>query len=101
MPARNPNKTPRSSIKNAIRALWLRSRERATALKREGYCCERCGIKQSAAKGREVKIEVHHRRGIDWDGITDLVAERVMQTPEDYEVLCKRCHDDHHGRTGR
>jgi predicted HNH restriction endonuclease len=97
---RSIEKTPRSRIKSAIRALWLRSRERATALKRQGYRCQRCGVKQSAAKGREVKVEVHHRHGIDWDGIVDLIAERVMQTPDDYEVLCKKCHDDHHDRGG-
>ncbi len=88
--------TPRSRIKNAIRQVWLRSRERAAALKREGYCCERCGIKQSRAKGKEVYVEVHHRKGIDWNGICDVVAERVLQTPDDLEVMCKDCHKKEH-----
>jgi 5-methylcytosine-specific restriction endonuclease McrA len=90
--------TPRSRVKNALRKLWLQSRERATALKREAYTCERCGIKQSTAKGREVKVQVHHRVGIDWEGLVDTIIERVLQTPDDLEVLCKTCHDkEHHG----
>lgn len=90
-----PN-TPRSRIKNALRMVWLRSRERAAAIKRESGCCQRCGLKGSKAKGREVDIVVHHREGIDWDGITDLVIQRVLQTPDKLEVLCRPCHDKEH-----
>jgi len=97
MGKRLPN-TPRSKIKGAIRQLWLRSRERAAALKREGYKCERCGAKQSRIKGKEVYLEVHHKDGIDWDGVVDIIAERILQTPENLEVTCKECHDKEHGR---
>jgi len=51
--------TPNSKIKAAVRSLFLRSRERAEAKKRDGYACKRCGKKQSKAKGREVSVEVH------------------------------------------
>ena len=97
---RKPN-TPRSKIRAALRALWMRCRERQAALKAAKYCCARCGIKQSKAKGREVKVEVHHKRGILWEEIIDLIAERLLQTPEDYEVLCERCHEAEHEEEGK
>jgi len=79
--------------------IWLRSRERSAALKREKYRCERCHVKQSKAKGREVKIEVHHRDGTDRAGIVDIIVERMLQTPDKFEVLCVPCHDKEHGKT--
>ncbi len=91
-----PERTKRAQVVSHLRLLWLRSNERAAALKREGYCCENCGAKQSKAKGREVKVEVHHVNGIDWSGVADLVIERVLQPPELLEVLCKKCHDEEH-----
>jgi len=48
------------------------------------------------AKGREVKICVHHTDGIDWDGIVDLIVDRVLQRPENYTVLCEECHKKEH-----
>jgi 5-methylcytosine-specific restriction endonuclease McrA len=95
MPKKLPS-TPRSHVKNALRRLWLRSRERAAALKREKYTCERCGRKQSRAKGKECYVQVHHRHGIDWDGIVDWIMSQVLQTPEDHEVLCEDCHTKEH-----
>jgi len=89
--------TPRSRVRAALRQVWLRSRERAAALKRETNHCERCGVKGSAAKGREVKLQVHHRDGIDWDGVIDLVFERVLVDPSGLEVLCEDCHEKEHG----
>ena len=88
--------TPRSRVKNALRQVWLRSRERAAALKRTGYCCERCGVKQTMAKGKEVRMEVHHRYGIDWDGVVDIIFARVLVPPEQLQVLCKDCHKQLH-----
>ncbi len=86
--------TPRSRIKNAIRQVFLRSRERATALKATGHRCARCGIKASQAKGREVKLQVHHVGGIDWDGVIDLVIARVLAVP--LVALCVDCHAKEH-----
>jgi predicted HNH restriction endonuclease len=88
--------TPRSRIKNALRTVWLRSRERAAAMKREGYTCQICGVKQSKAKGREVDVQVHHREPINWDGVVDIIVERVLQDPSRLVVLCKACHEGMH-----
>jgi 5-methylcytosine-specific restriction endonuclease McrA len=88
--------TPRSRVKAALRQVWLRSRERAAALKREGYCCERCHAKGSKAKGKEVALEVHHRNGINWDGVVDMVMARLLPDPAELEVLCTDCHDKEH-----
>ena len=96
MGRKDETRTPRSRVKNAIRQLWLRSRERAYAIKLAGRSCSKCHKKASVAKGREVKLEVHHTFGIDWDGLVDLIIDRVLQRPEDYTVLCKGCHKAHH-----
>lgn len=88
--------TPRSRIKNAIRQVFLRSRERAAALKATGHRCAKCGIKASEAKGRVVKLQVHHVNGIDWDGVVDLVYERVLAGQ--MQPLCVSCHGEQHGR---
>ena len=93
MPAKKPY-TTNSIIKHALRLVWLRSRERLAALRSTGYCCDKCGVKQSVAKGREVKIEVHHRAGIDWDGLCDLIRERLLHDPSRLQPLCKKCHDE-------
>ena len=86
--------TPNSQIKSALRKLWLRSRERSTALQNTGYCCSVCGIKQSVAKGREVRLDVHHLDGIDWQGVIDLIRERMLPSPDRLAPLCKACHED-------
>jgi 5-methylcytosine-specific restriction endonuclease McrA len=91
--------TPRTQIRAALRRLWLRSRERAAALRRTEYKCERCGIKQSRAKGKEVYVEVHHKDGVAWSDLVDLVFERLLPSdPEKLEVLCKECHKQEHDR---
>ena len=90
---KKPN-TPRSRIKAAIRKLWLRSRERAKALKDSGYCCVDCGIKQSVAKGKEVKIEVHHEKQIKWESIFKDIEQKILQVPQ--VPLCKPCHKARH-----
>ena len=86
-----PN-TPRSRVRAALRQLWLRSRERASALKRDKYCCQKCGIKQSRAKGKEVYVEVHHKELIDWEALIDLVYERLLVNPEKLTTICVDCH---------
>lgn len=84
--------TPNSQIKSALRKLWLRSRERAATLKRDKYTCK-CGSKQSKAKGKEIYVQVHHVDGIDWDGLCELIRERLLQPPEKLQTLCEKCHD--------
>lgn len=88
--------TPRSRVRAALRQLWLRSRERAAAIKREGGHCESCGVKQSAAKGKEVKLEVHHQNGVEWEQMIDQVYETLLCHPDGLTVLCKQCHEEHH-----
>lgn len=84
--------TPRSRIKSALRQLWLRSRERAAALKRDQYCCQKCGVKQSRAKGKEVYVEVHHLEGINWDNVCDLIRSVILHNPIRLQTLCRECH---------
>ena len=88
--------TPRSRVRAALRALWLRSRERAAALKRTGNTCECCGVKQSAAKGREVKLEVHHLNGVEWEQMIDYVYRHLLCDPKHLMPLCKDCHQKEH-----
>jgi 5-methylcytosine-specific restriction endonuclease McrA len=97
MPKRKPT-TPRSRVKNALRQVFLRSRERAAALKREGHTCQECHRKASVAKGKEFKVQVHHIYGIlDWEKLVDLVFEMLLVPPEMLKVLCKDCHLKAHG----
>lgn len=89
--------TPNSQIRSALRVIWMRSRERAQALRNTNYCCCLCGVKQSSAKGREVKLDVHH--GVhrpDWVRIFAVIREELLQKPEDLWPLCKDCHDKQH-----
>lgn len=88
--------TPRSKVRAALRQLWLRSRERNQCLKNAKYCCAECGVKQSKAKGKGVKVNVHHKEGIDWEGVIDLIFERILHSPDRQEVLCIKCHDKEH-----
>ena len=90
-PLRKPV-TPASQIRSALRQLWLRSRERGQAVKDQHNTCQTCGRKGSAAKGREVKINVHHREGVDWNGVIQLIRDRLLQTPDKYVCMCEECH---------
>lgn len=86
--------TPNSKIRAALRKLFLRSRERAAALKRDHYTCQSCGVKQSRAAGREVYVEVHHHQNIlNWDKLFDAVREFLLCNPEKLTVLCEKCHE--------
>lgn len=96
--------TPNSRIRASLRKLFLRSRERASALKRDKYTCQGCGVKQSRAQGREVYVEVHHKAGcLNWEDLFKAVREYLLCNPEMLETLCKECHDkkgEDHGRIG-
>ena len=93
MAKKKPN-TPRSRVRAALRNLWLRSRERAKALREAGYCCKECGIKQSMARGKEVKLQVHHDPAIAWDNVIDDIIEKLLEAPQ--YPLCKDCHKKTH-----
>jgi 5-methylcytosine-specific restriction endonuclease McrA len=94
MAKKNQQITPNSQIRAALRRLWLRSRERSYRLKSDGYSCQVCGSKQSKAKGREVKVEVHHKNGCEWDRVIAAVREYLLCDPDELETLCKECHDN-------
>ena len=86
--------TTRSEIKSALRMLWLRSKERSAALKRDGYACTECHVKQSKAKGKEQKVEVHHKNGINnWDEVIDMIKAKILCNPDDLQTLCPNCHE--------
>ena len=89
--------TPRSRVRAALRALWLRSRERAAAIKRDSYTCQCCGRKQSKAKGKEFAVQVHHKEGIaNWEYLIDEVYEHLLCHPDGLETMCKDCHKKEH-----
>lgn len=86
--------TPRYKVRKALNQLFLRSRERTAAIQRDNYTCQVCGVKQSKARGREVKVEVHHKDGIvDWDKLISLVYEHLLCNPDRLITLCQVCHD--------
>ena len=86
-------RTPRGMIRSSLRRLFLRSRERATAIKRDCYTCQKCGIKASKKRGLEQKVEVHHKDGIgNWEEVIDSVQKEILCSPEHLETLCKECH---------
>lgn len=90
---RNAKVTPRSQVRTALRGyIWLRSRERQAALKRDNYTCVDCGAKQSKAKGRVVKVEVDHLDGFDTEQIIDYVFKHLLVDPSRLETVCKGCH---------
>jgi 5-methylcytosine-specific restriction endonuclease McrA len=90
--------TPRSRIRSALRQVWLRSRERAAAIKRDQYTCQCCGRKQSRARGKEFDVQVHHKPGIgNWDDVIDSVYREILRDPRELETLCKECHQKNKG----
>jgi len=87
-------KTPRARIKGMLRQIFLKSNERAEALKRDNYTCVDCGKKQSVKKGFECKVQVHHKEGINvWDEIIDLIYKHLLCDVDKLETLCVDCHD--------
>lgn len=87
--------TPNSKIKNALRKLFLMSRERSLAIKRDNYTCQICGAKQSRAKGKEVYVEVHHEEGIlNWQDLYDSIRKHLLCSPDKMKTLCKKCHSE-------
>ena len=96
MGKKQPN-TPRSKVRAALRQLSLRSRERARAIQRDKYTCQICGAKKSVAKGKEQKVECHHKKGeIQWEPLIDYVFEHLLVPPEEWITLCPECHKKEH-----
>ena len=96
--------TPTSRITAMCRVLWLRSRERAAAIKRESGCCQVCGAKGRAKEtcnGPKVALEVHHERPPSWERIHKVIREELLQEPEVLTVFCKSCHTGFHNKGGK
>jgi len=88
--------TPNSAIRSALRKLWLHSRERSAAIKRDNYTCQICGMKQSRTKGKEVFVEVHHLEGVcNWDEIYRVIREHLLCHEDNLKTLCFSCHKNH------
>lgn len=86
--------TPRSRIRSELRRLFLRSSERAEALKRDNYACQVCKVKQSKKKGFEQKVQVHHIKGINvWEEVIELIYKDILCHSDDLQTLCPDCHD--------
>ena len=89
--------TPRGQIASALRILFLRSRERREACKRARNRCEKCNTKIN----KDVKGEVHHLDGIDWDAIEKVVREKLLCDPKRLTLICKKCHNQEHYREAK
>jgi predicted HNH restriction endonuclease len=86
--------TKKTHIVRGLRQIWLRSAERAEALKRDGYTCQVCKRKQTMKKGQEFKVQVHHKAGIgNWDRVIEVIREEILCDPNQLQTLCKECHD--------
>jgi hypothetical protein len=88
--------TPQSQIKSTLRSLFLRSREHSAVLKRSGNCCESCGKKKSVAKGKEVKLEVHHLETLAWPQLIAHIRRHLLCEPSKMMALCTTCHKEAH-----
>ena len=96
---RKPYKpTTKAMVRSALRRhLWLRSRERGECQSREKNTCQRCGVKGSKAKGREVKTVVHHTSNdTQMEKAIDILLEHLLCHPDLLELLCDPCHKLHH-----
>lgn len=94
--------TPDGIIKSAMRLLFMRSRERSSAIRRDGNTCT-CGSKGSSRKGAEVKTEVHHVKegDINWERIYTVIREELLCSKEGMVTLCRPCHLKIHGRVAK
>ena len=83
---------PKAMARAALRSAWLKSPQRAEALKRDKYTCQSCFRKKSVAKGKEFKVQVHHLDTLQWHLIDDFV-EQLFCSSDRLTTLCKVCHD--------
>lgn len=96
---KNLRVTPLGIITSHLRKIFLISRERGFAIKRDKYTCQECNTKQSTKDGKKnIKIEVHHKVpiGDKLNNIAKMIRELILQTPEDLITLCSECHEGIH-----
>jgi 5-methylcytosine-specific restriction endonuclease McrA len=76
-----------------LRQMFLKSCERNQCLQRDYYTCQLCKRKQTKKKGQELKVQVHHKQGIDaWNNIIDAIQEQLLCDPDELQTLCEDCH---------
>jgi len=87
-------KTSNSYIMGRIRQIFLTSRERAYATKRDDYTCQKCFKRMSKRKGHEVYLDVHHVEPIGdaWKEIFKIMREKILVHPDKLQCLCRECH---------
>lgn len=100
----DPSITPDGIIRSSLRLLFMKSREKGAATRRDKNTCQTCGAKGSVAKGKEVKTECHHTigtegRDIDWQRIYAVIREELLCSSDELTILCKPCHLALHGKT--
>jgi hypothetical protein len=96
-PKRNPDEVLRSKIIATLRRLWLRSPERAEALKRAKVArklwqCERCKEQFTATQC----LHIHHIEEVGKFVDYDTFISRLFVTADKYLALCHACHLDVH-----
>lgn len=95
-----PTQTSDAQIKSWLHRMWLHSVERRTALKNAGYRCEECDAKQTAAEGKELKLDVHHKHGhVNWQKIFEVIRAELLVPAEELSPLCPPCHDIKHPKS--
>jgi len=93
-------RTSDAQIKSWLHRMWLNSAERRTALKNSGYHCEDCHVKQTTAKGHELKLDVHHKHGhVNWQKIFEVIRAELLVPAEELSPLCSPCHDLKHSKS--
>jgi len=86
------------AIKKAV--CYKRGQRKPERIERREYTCETGD--RVLCQGKEIMVqeviedgsEAHHDCGIDWDGLIELVRERMLSGP--LTILCKECHDAEH-----
>jgi len=80
-----------------MRHIWLPSRERREAIRRDKNTCQKCGAKGSRAKGKEVpNPDCHHVNVADVAPIIDMILEELLCHPDNLILLCRDCHEKEH-----
>lgn len=81
-------------IRGRIRQIFLTSRERAYAMKRDDYTCQKCFKRMSKKKGHEVYMDVHHldEIGKAWEEIFEIMKSKILCHPDKLQCLCRECH---------
>jgi len=99
MPKKQHKRTPDTMLRSWLRRwVWSKCCEKSYTNRREGYCCEHCGVKNSRAKGKEVRVIVHHQKLINWDKIFKVLRRELLVSPNQLTCLCDECHKAEHKR---